>query len=39
MVYFKLFFMMTDVGNLNTKLQSYFKLSFITTNVGNLDTM
>ena len=30
---------MTEVGNLDTKLEGYFKLSFIIEIAGNLDAM
>jgi len=37
MVYFKLIFIMTDVGNLDKKLKGYFKLSF--SKEGNIDAV
>jgi len=37
--YFKLSFIVGDVGNLDIKLEDYFKLSFIMTKMGNLDAM
>ena len=42
MVYFKLSFIMTHVGNLtslDTKLENCFKLSFIIVKVDNLDAI
>jgi hypothetical protein len=36
-LYIKLCFVITDVGNLDTKLEGYFKLSFITAMASNLD--
>jgi hypothetical protein len=37
--YFKLSFIMIDVGNLDTKLEGYLKLSLTTVKMCNLDEM
>jgi hypothetical protein len=36
-VYFKLFFVTTDVGNLYTDLGGYFEISCVMAEVGNLN--
>ena len=38
MCYFRLFFIMADVGNLDICLGGYFRLFFIMAEVSNLDT-
>jgi hypothetical protein len=34
--YFKLYFIMAKVGNLDANLRGYFELSFVVTKMGNL---
>ena len=37
--YFKLSFIIIDLGNLDAKSEGYFKFYFIMTKMGNLDAM